>query len=39
MTLRRNIMGELEYSSNEFRATLGKDIFDNIIYKDNREIR
>ena len=29
-------MGELEYSSNEFRATLGKDIFDNIIYKDNR---
>ena len=36
MTLRRNIMGELEYFSNEFRATLGKDIFENIIYKDNR---
>lgn len=36
MTLRRNIMGELEYSSNEFRATLGKDIFENVIYKDNR---
>ena len=36
MTLRRNVMGELEYSSNEFRATLGKDIFENIIYKDNR---
>ena len=29
-------MGELEYSSNEFRATLGKDIFENVIYKDNR---
>ena len=36
MTLKRNIMGELEYSSNEFRATLGKDIFENVIYKDNR---
>ena len=31
MTLRRNIMGELEYFSHEFRATLGKDIFENII--------
>ena len=31
MTLKRNIMGELEYSSNEFRATLGKDIFENVI--------
>ena len=36
MTLRRNIMGELEYSDNKFRATLGKDIFENVIYKDNR---
>ena len=36
MTLRRNIMGELEYSGNKFRATLGKDIFENVIYKDNR---
>ena len=37
MTLRRNIMGELEYSSNEFRATLGKDIFDNIIKKASKK--
>ena len=29
-------MGELEYSDNKFRATLGKDIFENVIYKDNR---
>ena len=29
-------MGELEYSGNKFRATLGKDIFENVIYKDNR---
>ena len=36
MELRRNIMGEWEYSSNDFRATLGKDIFENVVYKDNR---
>ena len=28
--------GGVGISSNEFRATLGKDIFENVIYKDNR---
>ena len=35
LSIRRDIFGHLEYKSDQFQATLKKDIFDKWIYADN----